>query len=88
MCIYMPVSEVVKLPINWIRGDDERLNTVFKSLKKGDGFRKPIELLSCGCGKSYMLADGGHRITAAHKLYKKTGKDILVRIHKYVADFE
>lgn len=88
MCTYMPVSEVVKLPINWVRGDDERLKTVFKSLEKGDGFKKPIKLLNCGCGKTYMLEDGGHRITAAHNIYKKTGKDIMVRIHRYVAEFQ
>lgn len=88
MCTYMPVSEVVKLPINWVRGDDDRLKTVFRSLKNGDGVREPIKLLNCGCGKTYMLEDGGHRITAAHKIYKKTGRDVMVRIHKLVADFQ
>ena len=87
MCTYMPVSEVVKLPITWVRGDDERLKNVFKSLENGDGLKKPIKLLSCGCGKTYMLEDGGHRISAAYKLYEKTGKDVMVRIHKHVADF-
>ena len=88
MCEYMRVSEVVKLPINWVRGDDERLKTVFKSLKNGDGLKEPIKILNCGCGKTYMLEDGVHRITAAHKLYKKTGKDIKVRIHRYIAKFQ
>ncbi len=88
MCTYMPVSEVVKLPINWVRCDDERLRTVFKSLKNGDGFKEPIKLLNCGCGKTYMLEDGGHRIAAAHDLYKKTGKDVMVRVHRHVAEFQ
>lgn len=87
MCTYQPVSEIVKLPITWIRGNDDRLKGVFKSLKEGDGIKQPIKLISCGCGKTYMLEDGGHRITAAHKLFKETGEDVMIRIHKYVADF-
>ncbi len=88
MCTRVPVSELVELPITWVRGDDERLKDVFKSLKKGDPVSQPIRLLNCGCGKTYMLEDGGHRITAAYKMYKKTGKDILIPVHKFVSDFQ
>lgn len=35
---------------------------------------EPIRLLNCGCGKTYMLEDGGHRITAAYKIFKKQGR--------------
>ena len=87
MCTSLPVSEVVKLPITWIRGDDERLKNVFKSLKSGDELKEPIKLINCGCGKTYMLEDGGHRITAAYKLFEKTGKDVMVRIHTHVTEF-
>ncbi len=85
MCTYQPVSEVVKLTIMWIRGDDNRLKDVFKSLKEDDGIRHPINLISFG--KTYMLEDGGHRITAAYKLFEETGEDVMIRIRKHVADF-
>jgi hypothetical protein len=88
MCQTIPVSELVKLPINWVRGDDERLNTIFKSLKHSQSINEPIQLLNCGCGKTYMLQDGGHRITAAYKLFQKTGKDIMIRVHKHISDFQ
>ncbi len=88
MCIKMPVSELVKLPISWVRGDDERLNTVFKTLKMGQDINSPIKLLNCGCGKTYMLEDGGHRITAAYKLFIKTGEDIKIPVHKYISKFQ
>lgn len=88
MCTYMPVSELVKLPINWVRSDDQRLMTIFKSLKNGNALHQPIKLLNCGCGKTYMLEDGGHRITAAYRLYQKTGNDVMVRIHLYVAEMQ
>ena len=88
MCEYLPVSEVVKLPINWVRGNDDRLKTIFRSLTDGDGFKEPIKITNCGCGKSYMLEDGGHRITAAYELFRKTGQDIQVRIHRFKADFQ
>ena len=88
MCTKIPVSELVTLPINWVRGNDERLNSVFSSLKKGQGVNTPITLLNCGCGKTYMLEDGGHRITAAYQLFKKTGKDILIPVHQYTSDFQ
>ena len=87
MCTKIPVSELVELPINWVRGDDERLNTIYKSLKTGNGINNPIRLLNCGCGKTYMLEDGGHRITAAYKLFQKTGQDVMIRVHKFVSDF-
>ncbi len=87
MITQMPVSALVQLPINWVRGDDERLNTIFKSLKEGADIHLPIRLLNCGCGKTYVLEDGGHRISAAHKLYKKTGEDLLIPVEMLVADF-
>lgn len=86
--VQLPVSELVQLPISWVRGDDERLKTIFKSLKAGIGINDPIRLLNCGCGKTYMLEDGGHRITAAHKLFRKTGKDVMIPVHKYVSKFQ
>lgn len=48
---------------------------------------QPLSLLRCGCGKSSMLEDGGHRITAAYKVYQVTGEDILVGIREHVSDF-
>ena len=87
MCTYMPVSELVELPINWVRGDDERLKTIFKSLKAGNGIKEPMRLINCGYGKTYMPEDGGHRITAAYKLFKKAGKDVMARVQKYVSGF-
>ncbi len=88
MCTQVPVSELVELPITWIRGDDDRLSTVFNSLKMGNPVSQPIRLLNCGCGKTYMLEDGGHRITAAYRLYQKTGRDVMIPVHKLVADFQ
>ncbi len=88
MCTKVPVSELVQLPITWVRGDDKRLKTVFKSLKAGSNIKEPIRLLNCGCGKTYMLEDGGHRITAAYRIYKKTGHDIMVPVHKLVSKFQ
>ncbi len=87
MCTNVPISELVELPINWIRGNDERLNTVFKSLKAGQDINEPVRLLNCGCGNTYILEDGGHRITAAYKLFQETGKDVMIRVHKLIADF-
>lgn len=87
MCVQTPVSELVKLPINWVRGDDERLRTVFKSLKAGNSINEPIKLLNCGCGKTYMLDDGGHRVTAAYKYFKKTGRDIKIPVHTFVSKY-
>lgn len=88
MCTNIPVSELVKLPINWVRSDDKRLNTIFSSLKTGDRVDKPIKLLNCGCGKTYMLEDGGHRITAAYRFFKETGRDVIIPVHKYVSKFQ
>lgn len=88
MCTQVPVSELVKMDITWIRGDDKRLETVFSSLKGGGCITSPIQLLNCGCGKTYMLADGGHRITAAYKILKKTGRDVLIPVHKKISDYQ
>lgn len=88
MCAQVPVSELIELPITWVRGNDERLKTVFKSLKSGHAIQEPIRLLNCGCGKSYMLEDGGHRITAAYKMYKKTGRDILIPVKKLISTYQ
>ena len=88
MCEMLPVSELVRMPINWVRGDDARLGAVFESLRGGGCVKAPIRILRCGCGKSYMLEDGGHRIAAAHRILKKTGRDILIPVHFCVADFD
>ncbi|MEH6627779.1 MAG: hypothetical protein V7739_15140 [Motiliproteus sp.] len=88
MCTKVSVSELIQLPISWVRGDDERLKTVFRSLKAGHSINEPIRLLNCGCGKTYMLEDGGHRITAAYKLFKKTGHDVMIPVHKLVSKFQ
>ncbi|GEM_PF-1285249 len=85
MCTKIPVSELIKLPIHWVRGDDERLATVFKSLQAGQDINAPISLLNCGCGKTYILEDGGHRITAAYKHFKQTGRDIMIPVHKHIS---
>ncbi len=44
MCTKVPVSELIKLPISWVHGDDERLNSVFKTLKMGQGINALIKL--------------------------------------------
>ncbi len=88
MCTKVPVSDIVKLPINWVRGDDKRLETVFRSLKAGNCINDAIRLLNCGCGKTYMLEDGGHRISAAYKLYVETGQDVTIPVHTYVSEFQ
>ena len=38
--------------------------------------------------ESTLLEDGGHRITAAYKMFKRTGRDVMVPIHKFVSDFQ
>ena len=88
MCTKMAVSELVNLSINWVRSDDKRLDTIFSSLKSGNEINEPINLLNCGCGKTYMLNDGGHRITAAYKHYQKTGIDVLIPVRKHVSSFD
>ncbi|MEH6814719.1 MAG: hypothetical protein V7677_19465 [Motiliproteus sp.] len=88
MCTKVSVSELIQLPISWVRGDDKRLKTVFRSLMAGQSINEPIRLLNCGCGKTYMLEDGGHRITAAYKLFKKTGHDVMIPVHKLVSKFQ
>ena len=35
-----------------------------------------------------MLEDGGHRITAAYKIFKETGRDVMVPVHKLVSKFQ
>jgi len=85
MCTNIPVSELIKLPISWVRGNDDRLDTVFKSLKEGNSINKPIKILNCGCGKAYMLEVGGHRITATEKIIIKTGDDVMIPVHKYTS---
>ncbi len=88
MCRLIPVSQLVELPVNWIRSNDARLAPILESLSNGDGIDKPIDLIRCGCGKTYMLKDGGHRITAANTIWKTTGKDLVLRVHEHVADFQ
>ena len=83
----MPVSRLIKLPINWVRGDDDRLRTIFNSLEAGSEIHTPIRLINCGCGKTYILEDGGHRISAAYQHYKRTGTDVLLPVETLVADF-
>lgn len=87
MCTGIPVSEWVKLPINWVRSDDKSLDTILSSLKSGNRIDEPIKLLNCGCRKTYMLEDGGHRITAAYKIFQATGDDVIIPVHKYVSKF-
>jgi len=84
----IPVSALIKLPITWIRADDERINTVFKSLQSGSSINEPIRLLNCGCEKTYILEDGGHRISAAYKLFQKTGKDTLIPVRRFISQYK
>ena len=82
-----PVSELVKPPIEWVRGDDARLGGLLAALAGGQTIGAPIRLLVCGCGKTYMLADGGHRITAAHRHLLRTGVDLALPVERLVAPF-
>ena len=84
---HIPVSELVALPIHWVRGDDPRLQSIFRSLRVGGTINEPIRLLNCGCGKTYILEDGGHRISAAYALFRRTGRDIAIPVRKLIADF-
>jgi len=88
MIKHIPVSQLVKLPIEWIRGNDERLKTVLSSLRAKPAINNPIRLVKCGCGKSYGLIDGGHRITAAYQHYKKTGIDIVIPVEESVSSYQ
>ncbi|MDD1780096.1 hypothetical protein LRP49_02685 [Enterovibrio sp. ZSDZ35] len=77
---YMPVTKLVELDLHWVRGKDVRFTTLLKSLRKGDGIREAILLINCACGKTYILQDGGHRISAAYQLYLESGKDSLLPV--------
>ncbi len=55
MSVLIPVSELVKLPIRWIRADDKRINTVVKLLQFGSNINESIRLLNCGCEKPIFL---------------------------------
>jgi len=84
----IPVSQLIKLPITWIRADDDRINTVFKSLQAGSNINEPIHLLNCGCEKTYILEDGGHRISAAYKLFQITGNDTLIPVRRFISKYK
>lgn len=88
MYAHVPVSELVELSITWLRADDQRLDSIFRSLKGGNPISEPIKLLNCGCGKTYMLEDGGHRITAAYRLFQETGNDVRVPVRTFVSAFQ
>ncbi|MEZ8142990.1 hypothetical protein A1OO_12495 [Enterovibrio norvegicus FF-33] len=76
----IPVSELVKMDLQWLRGDDARFKSVLKSLKSGDSIKEAIQLIRCACGKTYILQDGGHRISAAFKLFQDTGQDLPIPV--------
>lgn len=88
MIKYIPVSQLVNWPIEWVRGNDERLKTVLSSLRVKPAINNPIRIVKCGCGKSYGLIDGGHRITAAYQHYKKTGIDIVIPVEESVSNYQ
>ena len=88
MIKYIPVSQLIRLPIEWVRGNDERLKTILSSLRVKPAINNPIRIVKCGCGKSYGLVDGGHRITAAHQHYKKTGIDIVIPVEESVSNYQ
>lgn len=88
MIKYVPVSKLIRMPINWVRGNDERLKTVLSSLRVKPAINNPIKIVKCGCGKSYGLIDGGHRITAAYQHYKKTGIDINIPVEESVSNYQ
>ncbi|PKF49911.1 hypothetical protein AT251_15320 [Enterovibrio nigricans] len=79
-------DETVELNVNWVRGKDARFTSLLKSLRKGDGIREPILLINCACGKTYILQDGGHRISAAYQRYLETGKDALLPVSVFYSD--
>ncbi|MGF1707404.1 hypothetical protein [Enterovibrio baiacu] len=82
----MPISDIVKLDLHWVRGEDARFAAIMKSLKRGEAINEAIKLIQCACGKTYILQDGGHRITAAHKLFQQTGKDTLIPVDIFQSD--
>ncbi|KXF80465.1 hypothetical protein [Enterovibrio coralii] len=77
---YMPVTKLIELDLHWIRGKDARFNAILKSLRKGDGIQEAILLINCACGKTYILQDGGHRISAAYQLFLESGKDSMLPV--------
>lgn len=83
----MPVSELVALPIDWRRGRDARFARIADSLARGNAIEQPIRVLVCGCGKSYLLEDGGHRISAAFEHYQRTGEDLRLPVERLTANF-
>lgn len=83
----VPVSELVNWEINWVRGDDERLQTILSSLRVNTSINDPVKIVICGCGKSYGLVDGGHRITAAFQHFQKTGKDIFIPVDEVISEY-
>jgi len=88
MCNFIPVSELVNMPMNWVRHDDARLKGALRYLVSANSSANPIKIVKCGCGKSYMLVDGGHRITVAYQELKRTGKDRKLRVQIQTADFD
>lgn len=87
MIKYVPVSELINTPIDWVRGNDDRLKTILSSLRVKPSINNAIKVVRCGCGKSYGLVDGGHRITAAYQHYKKTGVDIVIPVEEVVSNY-
>lgn len=85
MCTPTPVSELVELPITWLRGDEARIAPLYQALKRQQAISSAITILNCGCGKSYMLQDGGHRITAAYRRFEETGEDVELPVHVLVS---
>ncbi|WP_028023971.1 hypothetical protein [Enterovibrio calviensis] len=83
---FIPVSEIIKMDLHWLRGEDSRFKSVLKSLKQGEGINEAIQLIRCACGKTYILQDGGHRISAAFKLFEQTGKDLRIPVSIFQSD--
>ena len=80
---YMKVSELVSLDLNWIQGEDARFKSILRELRKGADINDAIQLIRCACGKTYVLQDGGHRISAAFKIYQDTGKDLNIPVNLF-----
>ncbi|WP_281543616.1 hypothetical protein [Grimontia sp. SpTr1] len=79
----MKVSKLVAMNLNWVRGEDARFKSILKELKQGADINEAIQLIRCTCGKTYVLQDGGHRISAAFKIYQDTGKDIDIPVNLF-----
>lgn len=80
---WMKVSKLVAMNLNWVRGEDARFKSILKELKQGADINEAIQLIRCACGKTYVLQDGGHRISAAFKIYQDTGKDIDIPVNLF-----